>query len=92
MMNQQDDGENGFELVDRPKEGNIPEGPTPLPAWISPPSNLPLNLLSGPPPLVLPVGQLFPASSTPTVGNPQFFAGPAGTQAQPVSLKCSFTI
>nr|CAG4637137.1 EOG090X08PQ [Ceriodaphnia reticulata]SVE73027.1 EOG090X08PQ [Ceriodaphnia reticulata] len=81
-MNQQDDGENGFELVDRPKEGNANEGPTPLPSWINPPTNLPLNLMSGPPHLVLPVGQLFPATSTPTVANSQFFTGLSGVQAQ----------
>ena len=87
MMNQQDDGENGFELVDRPKEGNVNEGPTPLPSWINPPTNLPLNLMSGPPPLVLPVGQLFPTTSTPTVPNSQFFTGSSGVQTQTVSSK-----
>lgn len=82
MLNQQEDGENGFELVDKPKEGNINEGPTPLPAWINPPTSLPLNLMAGPPPLVLPAGQLFPTTSTPTVANSQFFTGQSGLQSQ----------
>lgn len=84
MLNpQQDDGENGFELVDKPKEGNVNEGPTPLPLWINP-TNLPINLMSGPPPLLLPAGQLFPTTSTPTVTSSQFFTGPSSTQHQTV--------
>lgn len=83
-MSQQDDSENGFELVDRPKEGNMTDGPTPLPAWINPnpPVNLPLNLVTAPATLNLP-GQLYPATSTPTVGNSQFFPGPSGLVSQP---------
>lgn len=76
-MNQQDDSE-GFELVDKPKEGNLTEGPAPLPTWINPPNTLPINLMSGPSTLMLPAGQLFPSTSTPsTAGNPQFFASPS---------------
>ena len=90
----QEDGENGFELVDKPKEG-VNEGPSPLPSWINPPTSLPLNLMAGPPPMVLPVGQLFPTTSTPTVANSQLFTGSSGLhQSQTVSCsifncKCS---
>ena len=76
MMNQQDDSE-GFELVDKPKEGSLTEGPAPLPTWINPPTTLPINLMSGPSTLLLPAGQLFPSTSTPTAGNPQFFTSPS---------------
>ena len=77
MNQQQDDSENGFELVDKPKEGNLTDGPAPLPTWINPPTTLPINLISGPSALVLPAGQLFPNTSTPTAGNSQFFSSPA---------------
>jgi len=80
MLNQEE-GENGFELVDTPKEGNTTEspGPTPLPTWINPnlpPSNLPINLMAAPPSLALPAGQIFPSTSTPvaTTNAPLFFS------------------
>jgi len=79
MLNQEE-GENGFELVDTPKEGNTTEssGPSPLPTWINPsnmPSNLPINLMSAPQPLILPAGQIFPtASTTATASGPQLFS------------------
>nr|CAH0112649.1 unnamed protein product [Daphnia galeata] len=81
----QEDGENGFELVDKPKEG-VNEGPSPLPSWINPPTSLPLNLMAGPPPLVLPVGQLFPTTSTPTVANSQLFTGSSGLHQSQTGL------
>ena len=41
-MMSQEDSENGFELVDRPKDTNaVQDGPTPLPTW------LPINLPNG---------------------------------------------
>lgn len=86
MLNQEE-GENGFELVDTPKEGNTTEnsGPSPLPTWINPsnlPSNLPINLMSAPPPLVLPAGQIFPTTSTPVpTSGPQFFSPSAVSPA-----------
>lgn len=93
-MSQQDDSENGFELVDRPKESNMTDGPTPLPAWINPnpPVNLPLNLVAAPATLSLPVGQLFPVTSTPTVGNPHFFPGPTGLPSKAQQVSSGMTI
>ena len=60
----QEDSENGFELVDRPKDTHaVQDGPSPLPTW------LPINLPSG--------GQLFPSTSTPlTSAAPQTFVAP----------------
>ena len=80
MMNQEE-GENGFELVDKPRDGgesnsSLVFGPVPLPTWIPQPT-LPVNLASGPTPILLPVSQFFPSTSTPVTSNvqPQSFAG-----------------
>lgn len=96
MQNSSDDAssENGFELVDKPSTSKDSSNsssmtePTPLPAWINPPTNLPINLMSGPPPLLLPAGQLFPTTSTPTTGTQQFFTNlsAVGSHSQPVSV------
>ena len=77
MLNQEE-AENGFELVDRPRELSLNDvaGPTPLPTWI-PTSNLSVNMAVGPSPLVFPAGQLFPTSSTPLLPGPQFFSNSA---------------
>jgi len=55
MMNQEE-SENGFELVDRPKEGSVHDGPVPLPTWLPQPS-LPANVLAtaGATPVILPL-------------------------------------
>jgi len=86
MLNQEE-GENGFELVDTPKEGNTTENsaPTLLPTWINPsnmPANLPINLMAAPAPLVLPAGQIFPSTSTPVMtSGPRFFSPSAVSPA-----------
>ena len=73
-MLSQEEGENGFELVDSPKDVNntvVSSGPTPLPLWITPTTSLSMAA----PPLGLPAGQLFSSTSISISSNaPQLYS------------------